>query len=226
MARMQTDDKILLRLIEQIEKRRSSNPHLLGKKRSSTLRMGGTFGTITLHIEHRFTPRYARMIAVAFLRQMGPWYDYFFNPNLRDSRSWSRNFIRDEDRGVPLFKGVGLDQPRGRMGTLIRTKRLEKGWTLAKLAEETGLSLTHLSDLERGLHTPYFKTLKRLEAALGVSLADTGETIFMPLKRTTSLHPKTAQRWWRDWGERGWEERPRGWVKIWGPSRVWPPEAK
>ena len=49
----------------------------------------------------------------------------------------------------------------------IRKKRKDKGWTLEKLAEVTGLSKGHLSQIENGEKTPPIGTLTKIAFGLG-----------------------------------------------------------
>lgn len=51
----------------------------------------------------------------------------------------------------------------------VRVRRLRKG-TLRSLAGEVGISAAFLSDLEKDKRTPGAETLKKLAAALGVSM--------------------------------------------------------
>ena len=59
---------------------------------------------------------------------------------------------------------------RQHIGSEIRRLRREQGWTLDDLAEQAGLSASHLSRMERGLTVPSFTVLAGLGQALGVSL--------------------------------------------------------
>lgn len=49
--------------------------------------------------------------------------------------------------------------------TLYRT---QKGWTKLELAKQTGLSDSHISQIENGRRNPTLPTLKKLAGALGV----------------------------------------------------------
>lgn len=87
--------------------------------------------------------------------------------------------------GVPAGVLVGrLGQVSGRsegenyasdgltMGDKLRLARLERGLTLTQLASETGLSPSHLSDIERGHAIPAVETLSAIAAALRVRMSD------------------------------------------------------
>jgi transcriptional regulator with XRE-family HTH domain len=58
----------------------------------------------------------------------------------------------------------------GALGPQIRDLRRERGLTLAQLAEAAGLSIGHLSQVERGLSTPTIRQLQAVGAALGVRI--------------------------------------------------------
>lgn len=53
-------------------------------------------------------------------------------------------------------------------GEKIRQLRYRKRFTQQKLAQEAGLSVTQVSRIEKGVHTPRFSTIDRLAEALGV----------------------------------------------------------
>ncbi len=53
----------------------------------------------------------------------------------------------------------------------IRTHRKRKEMTLAQVAEQTGLSISSLSDLERGRTDPSLSTLRRIAECYGVPVA-------------------------------------------------------
>lgn len=52
----------------------------------------------------------------------------------------------------------------------MRAIRQQRGWTLKHLAERSGLSLSYLSDIERGRTAPSYKTMERLAEAFDLSL--------------------------------------------------------
>jgi transcriptional regulator with XRE-family HTH domain len=52
----------------------------------------------------------------------------------------------------------------------LRTHRLDQGVSMNALAERSGLSLTMISFVERGIRKPTLDTLLRISEALGVSL--------------------------------------------------------
>ena len=68
------------------------------------------------------------------------------------------------------------------LGEKIRSERLKKPLTLKQLAEKTKLSISFLSEIERGLSQPSMASLRRISQALGISLlsfqdADAGPSV-------------------------------------------------
>lgn len=59
---------------------------------------------------------------------------------------------------------------RQRIGPAIRKLRHEQGLTLDDLAEQAGISASHLSRLERGQTLPSFTVLAGIAHVLGVSI--------------------------------------------------------
>jgi transcriptional regulator with XRE-family HTH domain len=59
---------------------------------------------------------------------------------------------------------------RQRIGPTIKALRLEHGLSLNDLAEDAGISPSHLSRMERGLTVPSYDVLDRVADALGSDL--------------------------------------------------------
>jgi transcriptional regulator with XRE-family HTH domain len=58
-----------------------------------------------------------------------------------------------------------------RFGQLLRSARMDRGMTLQEVSSKSEISVTYLSDLERGkLTNPTLETLRRVASALRVSL--------------------------------------------------------
>lgn len=60
------------------------------------------------------------------------------------------------------------DRLRMELGRQIRLARVERGWTLKDLSENSDLSVSQLSAIERGTHLPSLESLLQIAAALGV----------------------------------------------------------
>ena len=58
------------------------------------------------------------------------------------------------------------------LGAKIQKLREEKGFTKYRLAEMTGISHTHICNIENGSKVPTIETVSRLIEPLGVSLAE------------------------------------------------------
>lgn len=65
---------------------------------------------------------------------------------------------------------------RQRIGPAIRALRQEKGLSLSDLAQQTEISVSYLSRLEKGKSVPSFTLLSRLSQVLGVDIAFFVET--------------------------------------------------
>jgi transcriptional regulator with XRE-family HTH domain len=61
-----------------------------------------------------------------------------------------------------------LDDLSQALGAVIRTLRLERGWTQEELADAADLHMTYVSDLERGARSPGLAVQQRLASALGM----------------------------------------------------------
>lgn len=59
----------------------------------------------------------------------------------------------------------------GSLGAQLRELRKVRDFSLAKLAEQTGLSVGHLSQIERNLSSPSVKALHDIANALGVNIS-------------------------------------------------------
>jgi DNA-binding NtrC family response regulator len=58
--------------------------------------------------------------------------------------------------------GLGQSPPdklRAQLGRQIRMARTDKGWTLKELSEDSGVSISQLSAIERGAHLPSLESL-------------------------------------------------------------------
>ncbi len=83
------------------------------------------------------------------------------------------------------------------METRIRQIRAEKGWTVRRLAEESGVDKNTISGAERGLRNPNPITMHKLAGALGVEVAD----LFPKAQEASRLleQPPTASPEVREW---------------------------
>lgn len=58
------------------------------------------------------------------------------------------------------------------VGHLLRCERHRQGRTLAQLAADSGVSMQHLSDVERGTKDPSSEILAAIAGALGLTVLD------------------------------------------------------
>lgn len=56
------------------------------------------------------------------------------------------------------------------LGERLKELRIKRGFTQEQLAEKTGLSVTFVGLIERGVNIPSVKTCNKIARALGVSL--------------------------------------------------------
>ena len=66
--------------------------------------------------------------------------------------------------------GLDAEALAGVIGSRVRHERLERGWTLDRLAEVAGVSRRMVVNVEQGTVNPSIGTLLRLSDALGVGL--------------------------------------------------------
>ena len=59
-----------------------------------------------------------------------------------------------------------------RVEILLKEKRKEKKLTLAQLSERTGISTTHLNDIENNIKEPSISMMVRIGKALGLKVED------------------------------------------------------
>jgi transcriptional regulator with XRE-family HTH domain len=64
------------------------------------------------------------------------------------------------------------DQHRPALGKAIRQLREERGMTQEALAQAAGVTVGHLSTIERGHSNPTWATVKAIAAALDVSMVE------------------------------------------------------
>ena len=83
------------------------------------------------------------------------------------------------------------------METRIRETRAEKGWTVRRLAEESGVDKNTVSDVERGVRNPNPITMHKLAEALGVEVMELfpkAHEAPRPLEQPPTASPEV-----RDW---------------------------
>jgi transcriptional regulator with XRE-family HTH domain len=86
--------------------------------------------------------------------------------------------------------------PQAGFGQRLRRARTDRGLTLRDISERSGISITYLSDLERGvLVNPTLDTLKKVAEALDVSL---NELLGIEQEESTPSYPKALEEFLRD----------------------------
>ena len=69
----------------------------------------------------------------------------------------------------------GPDQPQPALGEAVRQLREKRGFTQERLAQDAGVTTGTVSLVERGRSNPSWGTIKRIAAALGVSMGELGK---------------------------------------------------
>jgi transcriptional regulator with XRE-family HTH domain len=64
------------------------------------------------------------------------------------------------------------DQPQPALGKAIRQLREERGMTQEALAQEAGITVGHMSMIERGHSNPTWATVKSIGIGLSASMAE------------------------------------------------------
>lgn len=91
-------------------------------------------------------------------------YDYLSKPfSVDELRRVLRQAAADLELG-----GKPQDRLRRSLGRQIRIARTETGWTLKELSEESAVSVSQLSSIERGAHLPSLESLLAVARALDV----------------------------------------------------------
>jgi transcriptional regulator with XRE-family HTH domain len=67
------------------------------------------------------------------------------------------------------------DQPQPALGKAVRQLREERGMTQEVLAQEAGVTVGHMSMIERGHSNPTWATVKAVARALSVSMTKVAE---------------------------------------------------
>lgn len=76
---------------------------------------------------------------------------------------------------------------RDLLGQALRSRRREHGRTLADVAAQAGVSMQHLSDVERGRKDASSEMLAAICGALGVSVAELMAAAARPVERPVVL---------------------------------------
>lgn len=95
-------------------------------------------------------------------------YDYLEKPfSLEELRKVLSQAAADFNLG-----GRPQDRLRQELGRQIRLARIERSWTLKDLSENSGVSVSQLSSIERGAHLPSVESLLAVATALEARPSD------------------------------------------------------
>lgn len=95
-------------------------------------------------------------------------FDYLSKPFSADD---FRNTLRQAAIAFNLG-GRPQDRLRQELGRQIKLARTEHTWTLKELSEQSGVSVSQLSSIERGAHLPSLESLIAIAAALNSSASE------------------------------------------------------
>lgn len=84
---------------------------------------------------------------------------------------------------IALFVHDDAKVDYGEDGDTVRTLRLRKGWSQARLAAELGTSQSHIARIERGTENLTIETCRKLSRALRIDL----NTLDRALKRQETI---------------------------------------
>jgi len=82
------------------------------------------------------------------------------------------------------------------LGARLRQLRKANGWTLANVAARTGLSVSFLSDIERGRTSPSLDTLEKLAGVYGLPMSQV-----LRVEEEPSKDAETDPKGWRKFRE-------------------------
>lgn len=85
----------------------------------------------------------------------------------------------------------------GELGVALMVLRIIRGWTQEELAKASGIRGSSISDYERGKMVPGLKTLQRLTAAMGYSVAalERVQSFIYSLRTESWLTEATESAW-------------------------------
>lgn len=104
-----------------------------------------------LRITSKLSKQQRRLMAVSFFRQFREWVPYLLSAEISHLDDESNDYRRIMERGVFLSEGTKVTSELGSLGYRIRMSRLNLGWTQKFLAERAGISVSQLSEIERGV---------------------------------------------------------------------------
>lgn len=81
------------------------------------------------------------------------------------------------------------NEPQPALGAAIRELRSKSGRTQEEVAHDAGVTVAHLSGIERGYANPKWGTVERIADALGVSLVE-----LVRLRENAAAEPPSTPR--------------------------------
>jgi DNA-binding XRE family transcriptional regulator len=135
--------------------------------RTTVISIASEIGFITLRIDGELNAKQRRAIGKSIFVQLKPLLGFLKNVSLHHWDDAAFDFNRADERGLKTFRCAEFRTDSANFALKMRLLRLHRGLTLRELSKNVGLSETHLSEIERGLHVPYASTVKRIKEYLG-----------------------------------------------------------
>lgn len=131
-------------------------------------------GSLRVQVHAPNSPQERRALMLAIFRAAKPWLNGIrrFEVNHLEFGMGDRPYTPEFIARVRNPICVRAHQ----FGSTVRLMRIHSGWTLYDLSRVTGLSASHLSEIERGLRRVHSSTHLKLERALGTPLPEIPRT--------------------------------------------------
>ncbi|MBI3543251.1 MAG: helix-turn-helix transcriptional regulator [Deltaproteobacteria bacterium] len=145
-------------------------PHEITEcERETVVRMYSAPFTITLRVGAKPLGRKTRRtFTLALIMAMRPHLSALLSGAIHDT---DQPQMRNPDRyALSLHEALEIGTPASELGYRIRQARLALKLSQTGLAALVNVDRTHLSRIERGIHYPQVRTLKRIELALNCVL--------------------------------------------------------
>jgi DNA-binding XRE family transcriptional regulator len=139
----------------------------------SALELSGPKAEMHIKLLCRLGKRERRILLRGLLGQVRPWMSEITTAVIDHTHDGEIRTRRSREREIAFADSISFESPATTIGFQIRIRRSELGRSQSWLARESGITRSHLSDLERGKYFPSLRTLQAIENALKVSAAPT-----------------------------------------------------
>jgi hypothetical protein len=136
--------------------------HRIIESRSTILSISAQPASFTIRIQGHLNPKQRRALARRIFIQLKPLISFLKFVSVDHLDYGAIDFFRSEERGLNPFKQADLQSKNAQFGLNLRLYRQQKGLNLRDFGELVGITASHLSEIERGLHFPHPKTLYKI----------------------------------------------------------------